>query len=403
MRRPVSKSQGAAIRVAKQAPRKRRKRVLVALPFSHISQRKLCGIFRYADETDNWELHILPNDVALTPEEFRKLAENGIDGVIVSSGGIDAALFEIAREGVPIALIEQDRFQRKSDVVYIRIDESSIGGTAALFYLRDARWRTFGYVHTRSNGAWDIGRAKAFKDMLERHGAVCSEFPAALGADSSDAALSKWLKSLPKPVALFAAEDYRAHDVLNACIDCGLRVPQDVAIMGVGNTEAICDNSVPPLSTVEPDYELYGYLAAKHLDRIMTAKRPMKPEEVLCGVRRVVVRESTPNTRRKAGLLVQKALSYIRENARRGITVRDVISHLRVSRTLAVTGFREVLGTTILRTIHDIRLEQTRKALKETGDTIAEVCSRCGWKSENNPKRLFRAKYGKSMREFRNG
>lgn len=380
---------------------KKRKRVLVLLPFSHISQRKLCGIFRFADETDAWELHIWPNDIVLDEKAFNRLSAKGMDGVIVSLGGMDWLMEKISRQETPIALIEQEKFSRDFDVVKIKIDEASIGREAALFFLRDARWNSYGYVHSRSNGAWDSGRVDSFRETLGRHGARCEEFPRTPGGDGSDGALERWLENLPKPAAVFAVEDYRAYDILNACRNRGLKVPKDVAVMGVGNTEAVCENANPSLSTVEPDYEMHGYLAARHLDRIMSSRKKSKPIEAFCGVRRIVVRESTPNARRKPQLLVQKALAYIRANAHRGIKVGDVLSHLRVSRTLAVTGFREVLGKSMLETIHDVRLDQTRKALVESNDPISEICVKCGWRSENNPKRLFKAKFGVTMREYR--
>ena len=181
----------------------------------------------------------------------------------------------------------------------------------------------------------------------------------------------------------------------------GLRIPQDVAILGVGNTAAVCENAVPSISSIDPDYDLEGYLAAGHLDRIMSADCPQKAEHVYCGVKRVVARESAPGTNPRAGLLVRKALTYIRANASRGIVAHDVVTHLHVSRSLADRRFREVLGKSILNVILDTRLEQTRFALLNSDEPISAICTRCGWKSENHPKKLFQKKYGMAMRDFR--
>ena len=387
--------------VAHVVPRKARKRVLVALPFSHISQRKLCGIFRYAGEADDWELHLMPNGVKFTADEFRNLASAGIDGVIAACDVAQSTLAEIAKSGIPVAMIGRAAFPRSVDLATICTDDVAIGREAALFLLRYAHLRTYAYVHALDGGLWDSARMDAYRDTLAKRGVKCAVHAAEADGGSSSGTLESWLQSLPKPVAVFAAEDYRAYDVLNACKASGLRVPQDVVIVGVGNTEAICENAVPSLSTVEPDYDLHGYLAAANLDRIMSAKRPSKAEKVLCGVKRIVARDSTPGAGSRSGMLVQKALAYIRGNVQRGIGVRDVLAHLRVSRTLAANGFRDVLGTTILKAILGARLELTRKALLESSGSIAEVCAGCGWKSENHPKKLFRAKYGESMRDFR--
>lgn len=62
--------------------------------------------------------------------------------------------------------------------------------------------------------------------------------------------LVDWLKSLPKPIGLMTCNDDRGQYVLEACQIAGLRVPDDVAIIGVDNDELICDLTVPPLSSI---------------------------------------------------------------------------------------------------------------------------------------------------------
>ena len=63
--------------------------------------------------------------------------------------------------------------------------------------------------------------------------------------------LTVWLKSLEKPLGLMAANDARARHVLVACQAIGLRVPEDVAVLGVDNDEVICELTDPPLSSIE--------------------------------------------------------------------------------------------------------------------------------------------------------
>ena len=379
-----------------------RKRVLVALPFSHLSQRKLAGIFRYVCECADWDLNLMSDGSLLTPAAFDIIANEGVDGVIVSADGVERALAEIAKRNIPAALIGPTYFPRATNVVFVHTDESSIGREAALFFLNRAHWRSYGYVHAQNRCAWDARRARAFSVALSRHSVKCHEFPETGQSDRSSKALETWLRALPKPAAVFASGDYRAYKVISICKAAGLRVPAEISVIGAGNTEVVCENAVPSISSIEPDYYNEGYLAAKHLDRIMSAERPVKAVHVSGGVKGVVVRNSASNPKERSGLLVQKALAYIRANVCRGIDVPDVVSHLHVSRTLADRRFREVLGTTILNTILDERLERTRCELMDSDESIACVCSRCGWKSENHPKKLFRAKYGQSMREFRN-
>ena len=153
-----------------------RKRVLVALPFSHLSQRKLSGIFRYVCEGADWDLNIMSDGSLLTPEAFDIIANEGVDGVIVSADGVECVLAEIAKRNIPAALIGPTYFPRSTNVAFVHTDESSIGREAAFFFLKRAHWRSYGYVHAKdSRGGWDARRAHAFSATLSHHAVKCHE------------------------------------------------------------------------------------------------------------------------------------------------------------------------------------------------------------------------------------
>ena len=88
--------------------------------------------------------------------------------------------------------------------------------------------------------------------------------------------LGQWIAKLPKPVALLAASDLRAQQVLSACQDQGIAAPGEVAVMGVGNDEVICRLCNPSLTSVELNTEKIGYRAAALLERMMQGRRPPK-------------------------------------------------------------------------------------------------------------------------------
>ncbi len=69
-------------------------------------------------------------------------------------------------------------------------------------------------------------------------------------------AVAAWLrKQLPHPLALFACNDIRGQQVLNACREHQIKVPEEVAVMGVDNDEVLCSLCHPPLTSIEPDTE----------------------------------------------------------------------------------------------------------------------------------------------------
>ena len=208
------------------------------------------------------------------------------------------------------------------------------------------------------------------------------------------ATLISWLKSLPKPCGILASCDDRAYEVIDVCHEIGIRIPQEIGILGVNNDPILCENSDPKISSIQPDFKREGYLAARAIDR-------MPKERIICvGVKQVVHRESTyPMS--NSGKLVQKALAYIEKNATRKMTTLDVATHLHVSRSLLDLRFRELQGESVHDAIQGRRLNEVKRRLLSTRDSIEKISVDCGWENINSLKNLFHKATGKSMREWR--
>src|SRR5262249_31361529 len=150
---------------------------------------------------------------------------------------------------------------------------------------------------------------------------------------------------LPKPLGMFASNDTRGLQLLDACRLARVAVPEEVAAIGVDNEEIACELALPPLSSVIPDAFPVGYEAAAMLSLLMHGQKA--PEQLiyippLC----VATRQSTdvtaiPDPR------VATAMTFIRENACRGISVDDVVEHVLISRSVLQQLFRQILGNTI--------------------------------------------------------
>ena len=76
--------------------------------------------------------------------------------------------------------------------------------------------------------------------------------------------LAEWLVSLPKPCGVWAAFDQRAKHVLDACRLAGLNVPSQIQVLGVDNETYVCEQTIPSLSSLMPDFENGGFLADVH-------------------------------------------------------------------------------------------------------------------------------------------
>jgi LacI family transcriptional regulator len=200
---------------------------------------------------------------------------------------------------------------------------------------------------------------------------------------------------------VLAANDDCAFDAIKTLSGKRIRIPKDIALLGVDNDTLICENTQPRLSSVQPDFGKEGYLAAEILDQMMRGEAS-SARTILVGVKRIIQRESTAE-QSHAGLLVQKALAYIDRHAIEGIGVDDVVRHLKCSRRLADLRFRELQGNSIMQTIIEKRLDEVRRRLAGGKEKIDVIASACGFDNSNYLKNLFKKRFGMSMSEFRKG
>ena len=372
------------------------KNVFIALKMAGVAgQSKLVGVFRYLKETygenSPWEIRLVRTRVELTSAVVRQAIANGTDGFIVSIPDTEDAVFpltEISAPTIAMDIHSPELEARQSNIVFIRNSSEEIGREAALFLLGQGVARSYAFLHSEPVMDWSEARFKAFKRMLNDNGIWCEEL-----FSPADAA------RLKRPAAILAANDDRAYELLKALAARHVAVPRGVAVLGVDNDELFCENTHPRLSSVQPDFEEEGWLAAKTLDDMMQG-RALAERTLLVGVKRIVQRESTTE-QSHAGRLVQKAVAYIDRHALEGIGVNDVVKHLKCSRRLADLRFRELQGRTILNAITERRLDEVKSRLAGTKEKMDAIASACGFKSPIYLKNLFKKHFGMSMSKFR--
>ena len=374
--------------------------IVVALRMAGIAgQDKLNGIFEYLSEGHRWSMSIYRSRHEFTAKAVRDEIAKGADGFILGIPGTEDAIAEVAKTDLPAVVLNVPPgalARRRTGYVLIKSDSDAVGKNAAHALLSQGVYKSYGFAGHHTDEEWSVERGKAFRDALQDAGFVGRMFDAKHYPDRTEdrATLVTWLKSLPKPCGILASCDDRAYEIIDVCREAGLRIPQEIGILGVNNDPILCENSDPKISSVQPDFKHEGYLAARAIDK------PSGRRTILVGVRQVVHRESTyPMS--NSGKLVQKALAYIERNATRKITVRDVAAHTRVSRSLLDLRFRELQGESVHATISNRRLAEVRKRLVSTHDSIEKISADCGWDNVNSLKNLFRKATGKSMRAWR--
>lgn len=211
--------------------------------------------------------------------------------------------------------------------------------------------------------------------------------------------LAKWLERLPKPVGVFCCDDLRSSQVAAVCRTLGLSVPGDVAMLGVDNDPVYCAFSTPRLSSIDPDSVRIGRAAAQALAQMLDDPASA-PQHVVVPPKGVVAREST-NVYPGAPRWLPDALSFIGENAAKGISASDVFAHVGFSRTLVEKAFKKTLSRTVQQEIQAERIAEAKRLLATTFLSVKEVALQSGFSSIEYFSRMFAAATGATATVWR--
>ena len=276
-------------------------------------------------------------------------------------------------------------FDSRSGIPYVGTDDEAIGRLAAE-HLLACGFRHFafcGYPPTRTN-IWVANRCRAFMRRLAQEGFDCSVFnghyTTARHWNRIQEELVAWVRTLPTPIGLMGCYDWRARHVLEACQTIGLRVPDDVALIGVDNDSVLCELTDPPLSSVEQGRFGIGYSAASLLDKMMGGHRLKKLLYCIPPVG-LVARQSTNllavDDRELAG-----ALRLIREEACLGLQADTVAERAGCSRSTLDNRLKKAIGRTADAEIRRVRLTRVKELLARTDLPLRQVARESGYANE---------------------
>lgn len=211
--------------------------------------------------------------------------------------------------------------------------------------------------------------------------------------------LAEELKQMPKPLGVFAATDDHAVEVLEACEDAGLSVPEEISIIGVDNSLLGVDAMRIPISSIDTNLELVGYRGAAVLDALMQGK-PAPAEPVRVPPLGLVARQSSDLIAiNHPG--VAKSLRFLHEHGFEPIGVDDLARAAGMSRRALHQAFVKHLGRPPGTELHRIRIEQAKKLLTDPDQPLNDIAGRCGYQSENGFWVSFKQATGVSPRQYR--
>lgn len=208
-----------------------------------------------------------------------------------------------------------------------------------------------------------------------------------------------WLKSMPKPIGLLGFGDFVADRYCHWAAEAGLRVPVDVAVLGVGNDPFVCECSPVPISSIAFDHGHIARTAVAMLDKLM-AGEALEQKVVKVAPERIQTRQST-DVLAVADPCVVKALRFMWDHIDQNMPVGEIASHVGVSRRTLERGFEKELGRGVNREFQRRRLEKARSLLLQTDMRVANISDMLGFSSQNYFSQVFRSTYGKSPAYYR--
>ena len=363
----------------------------------------LRGIARYARLHGPWSFHITPGDYEQALPKLKDWAGTGIIARIPNDNVAKAVI----QAGVPTIALGLTDAQLRPENPLSQLSELSSDAVEvarlAADHLLERQLRNFASVGLEDRG-WSVRRENEFSRRLKEAGFDVHVYRQPKRTEDRTWSrereiLASWIRRLPTPVGLFACNDDRGREVLEACRLAGLNVPEDVAVLGVDNDEVFCDLSDPPLSSVALNAETAGYRAAELLDGMMQG-RIRKPRRVIVEALGVVTRRSTDVVAVKDAD-VATALQFIRREQGAGISVNRVAEEVAMSRRSLEKRFRDTIGRTILEEIQLVRLERAKRLLLETTYPISKVAQVTGFGSAGYFIQFFQSRVGKTPLKFR--
>ena len=379
----------------------RKRSVLIVVETSRAFGRGvLQGIARHMVEHDEWIVHVEDRGLLETIPSWLRTWKG--DGIITRTSSPSIARI-IRNKRIPVVELLGNGIQVQPE---IRNDEDCVAKLVVEHFVQ-VGFSDFAFFAI-GNVWWSLLRQEAFVRTVKEHAGTVHVFPKA-GAGKRvfypewaahfDGAMLKWLRLLPKPVAVWAVSDALAIRLLEGCRRLDLHVPEEVAILGTTNDTLLCNTLTPPLSSVDLNASRIGYLAAERLAKKMRGEIP-ELAPVLVAPIGVVPRQSTdivafPDRQ------IAMAVRLIRTDATLGLSVDSVAESIGMSRRTLQRRFQTLLGHSVEKEIIKTRMNRAKRLLRETDFSLAAITLKIGFSTVDYFVQAFKREIGITPGQYR--
>jgi LacI family transcriptional regulator len=379
--------------------RKRVKHIALALPLDIVFvERLLPGILDFARDQGGWVFTRIPERLTSSFAWLRNWEGDGAFVLISNKTDVKVA------QSLPIPIVNVGGYVKDARIPTVTLDQQMVGRLAAE-HLLARRFHRFGYYGVR--GLWySEQRRIGFETALKEAGYKCSSTESTnliraprdwrrVGGE-----LARWLRSLQPPVGIMASWDLRAQMLSEACTMIGLRVPEDVAIIGVDNDPIACEFCIPQLTSVSRNDREVGWQAANLLSQLLKGKRSSKLP-ILIGPDRVVARRST-DTVVIEDAEVARIVQQVRDHLNEVFGVERILRLSPLSRRQLEKRFRRSVGSSPYAFLNELRVERAKLLLAQSRKrALTTVASECGFSELRRFRMVFRRITKLSPAEFR--
>lgn len=352
----------------------------------------MLGIARYARERGGWILHTHGGGGALAPVE--NLHDWRGDGMVAFVGSESVAM---ETRDVMLPVVNVSARLRATPHPRVTVDNLAAGRVAAEHFI-ERGFKHMAFVSADRHYYAEL-RQRGFESQLRERQIEPLLFSQVLEGpgwswEGQQQPVIDWIATLPRPCAIAACSDVRAQQVMDAIRACGLRSPEDVAVLGFDDDPLLCELSDPPLSSVATNFDQVGYVAASLLDRMMDGELVAPDAHITVPPGRVTVRRST-DVFAVDDPEVAEAMRFIRVRATQRVRVSDVLEAMPMSRRNLERRFVRVLGRTIFDDIRLAQLERAKQLLLQTDWPVYRVATEAGF---NDSKHLA-LEFGKHLKQ----